>query len=281
MKDSPAVPTSLYDRALATAGFLRSYLPEVPHVAMILGSGLGDLADDVQGGHRIPYHEIPGFPVSRVEGHSGQLVTGTFQGRPVVMMQGRVHYYEGWELDDVTFPIRVFALLGIKTLLVTNSAGGANPEYTPGDLMVIRDHINLTGVNPLRGANEDRFGLRFPDMSDPYARELREVMHRAAAQLGIRLQEGVYAGVAGPSYETPSEVRMIQRLGGDAVGMSTVPEVIVARHSGMRVAGISCITNPAAGLNTEPLTHEEVKETAQRVRGTFGALVRTITELLP
>ena len=264
---------SIYERASATAELLKKQIKEMPRVAMILGSGLGALGDTLEERVVIDYSEIPGFPVSNVEGHAGQLAFGRLRGVPVVVMQGRGHYYEGWTMDDVTFPVRVFSLLGIKDIVVTNSAGGVNPEYKPGDLMIISDHINLIGVNPINGPNAEGFGPRFPDMSDAYTGALREVAHAAAKKLGLSVKEGVYAGVAGPSYETPAEVRMIGILGGDAVGMSTVPEVIVASHCGMRAVGISCITNMAAGLSNQKLNHEEVKETANMVREAFGALI--------
>ncbi|MFU8806490.1 MAG: purine-nucleoside phosphorylase [Bradymonadaceae bacterium] len=267
-------PQTTYDRAEATAQLLKSRLQTQPKIAMILGSGLGALADELTDREAIGYGEIPGFPVSAVEGHAGQLVAGFLEGQPVVVKQGRAHYYEGWTMEEVTFPIRVFCRMGIETIIITNSAGGLNPDYVPGDLMLITDHLNLTGVNPLRGENEARFGTRFPDMTHGYDPELRHLAKKVASDLAIPVKEGVYAGVAGPSYETPAEVRMIGRLGGDAVGMSTVPEVIIANHSGMRVVGISCITNLAAGLSGQKLTHDEVKETADRVRQSFTSLIR-------
>lgn len=272
--------TTLYDKASTTVAWLEERLPDVPEIALILGSGLGGLCDEFEDATSFDYHDVPGFPVSAVEGHAGKLVYGKLAGKSVLAMQGRVHYYEGWTLEEVTFPVRVFGLLGIDKLLVTNSAGGSNPEYVPGDLMVITDHLNLTGVNPLRGDNDERFGPRFPDMSYAYAPEVRETILQAANELGFELQQGVYAGMAGPSYETPAEIRMVQTLGGDAVGMSTVPEVIVANHGGMTVGGISCITNLAAGLGSERLDHAEVKEVAARVREKFTELVRKTVELL-
>lgn len=271
---------SLYDQVKGSVDWLRERIPGVPEVAMILGSGLGALCDEFEDSISLDYSEIPGFSESGVEGHAGKLVYGRLSGKNVIAMQGRVHYYEGWSLDEVTFPVRVFAIWGIKRLLVTNSAGGANPDYTPGELMVITDHLNLTGVHPLRGANDARFGTRFPDMSYAYDPAFREAILSAGQSLGLSLRSGVYAGMSGPSYETPAEIRMIQTLGGDAVGMSTVPEVIVANHGGMQVGGISCITNLAAGLGTERLNHEEVKETADRVRAEFSALVRKTVEIL-
>ena len=275
-------PSPTFTRAKQTADQLLERLSNPPRVAMILGSGLGALADELQDAVRIPYGELPGFPVSAVEGHAGQLVCGRLEGVDVAIMQGRAHFYEGWTMEEVTFPIRVFSLMGIGHLIVTNSAGGVNRDYTEGDLMLIRDHINLTGENPLRGPNLAEFGPRFPDMSDPYDSALRELARDVAQGLQIDLKEGVYAGVVGPSYETPAEVRMIGRAGGDAVGMSTVPEVIVANHCSMKVAGISCITNMAAGLGNEKLSHDEVKETADRVRKTFTGLVRgLVAEMAP
>jgi purine-nucleoside phosphorylase len=271
---------SLYDQVEGCVEWLKKRISGVPDVAMILGSGLGALCDEFEDAVALDYSEIPGFPESAVEGHAGKLVCGRLAGKTVVAMQGRVHYYEGWSMQEVTFPVRAFALWGIERLLVTNSAGGANPDYQPGDLMVIADQINLTGVNPLRGANDERFGPRFPDMSYAYDPQFRETILSAGKSLGIELRQGVYAGFSGPSYETPAEIRMIQTLGGDAVGMSTVPEVIVANHGAMKVGGISCITNLAAGLGSERLNHDEVKETADRVREQFSSLVRKTVELL-
>jgi purine-nucleoside phosphorylase len=265
---------TLFDDVSETTDFLEERIDETPEIAMILGSGLGALADELDEPTALPYSEIPHFPVSAVEGHAGELVFGELEGTPVVVMSGRVHYYEGWDLDEVTFPVRTFGLMGIEQMIVTNSAGGANPDFTPGDLMLITDQINLTGVNPLRGENDERFGPRFPDMSDAYAERLRAKAEQAADELGIDLQHGYYAGLSGPTYETPAEIEMIQTLGGDAVGMSTVPEVIVANHMGMDCLGISCITNLAAGLQ-ESLDHEEVKETAGKARQKFASLVRT------
>ena len=249
-------------------------------VALILGSGLGSLADTFEEPVAIPYAEIPHFPLSTVEGHKGQLVFGQFGGKRAVAMQGRFHFYEGWELEQVTFPVRVFSKLGCGVLVVTNSSGGINVDWSAGDLMLIRDHINLTGVNPLRGENEARFGVRFPDMSDAYDLTYRRQIMRLARELGIELRTGIYAGVQGPSYETPAEVTMLRRLGGDAVGMSTVPEVIVANHCGMRVIGISCITNMAAGVSDHRLTHEEVTETAAATRERFSTLLWEIVTRL-
>jgi len=247
-----------------------------PTIGLILGSGLGVLADEIRDAVVIPYHEIPGFTQSTVAGHKGQLVIGTLEGKQVVAMQGRFHYYEGHGLDAVTFPIRVMKSIGVETIIVTNAAGGINESFEPGDLMLIRDHLNMTFRNPLIGPNDERLGVRFPDMSEAYSKRLRQVAKEAAASQGIELREGIYVGLLGPSYETPAEIRMFRYLGGDAVGMSTVPEVIVARHMNMEVLGISCISNMAAGILEQPLSHEEVIETTEKVKAKFLALVHGI-----
>lgn len=244
-----------------------------PEIGLILGSGLGVIGDEVEESVTIAYKDIPHFPVSTVEGHAGELVIGRLQGRVIVLMRGRFHMYEGYEPEKTALPVRVMKRLGAKTLLVTNAAGGINLNFASGNLMLISDHINLTGRNPLVGPNDNALGPRFPDMSDAYARRLRSIAKDTAAELGIALQEGVYVGLLGPNYETPAEIRMLRALGADAVGMSTVPEVIVARHSGMEVVGISCITNMAAGILDQPLSHEEVMETTERVKGEFVSLV--------
>ncbi len=272
---------SLYRRVSETSAWLEERIEQQPEIALILGSGLGALAGELEDDVTFAYEDIPHFPVSAVEGHAGELVVGDLEGRRVVAMNGRVHYYEGWTLDEVTFPVRVFGMLELDQLLVTNSAGGAHPAFDPGDLMVISDHLNLTGDNPLRGDNDERLGPRFPDMTDAYDSEWREIIHRVGDELGIELEEGVYAGMMGPSYETPAEIQMVQTLGGDAVGMSTVPEVIVANHMGLRVAGISCITNLAAGQGDEALDHAEVEEVANRIRETFIELVRGVVAESP
>ncbi len=251
-----------------------------PEIGLILGSGLGILAGEITDPTVIPYGGIPHFPVSTVEGHKGQFVLGKLGEKSVICMQGRFHYYEGYSLQDVTYPIRVMQELGVSKLLVTNSAGGVNKEFTPGELMIIKDHINLMGSNPLMGKNEDDFGTRFPDMSEAYNKELIKKAIEVASSLGIRLQEGVYAGVTGPSYETPSEVRYLRTIGVDAVGMSTVPEVIVANHGGMKVLGISCITNMASGILNQPLNHEEVVEVANKVKEKFITVVKRIVEII-
>lgn len=244
--------------------YIEPKLSEKPTIGLVLGSGLGVLADEIENPVIIPYHEIPGFTVSTVVGHKGQLVIGKLQGKQVVAMQGRFHYYEGHGLDAVVFPIRVMKMLGVETIIVTNAAGGINENYQPGNLMLIADHINMTFRNPLIGPNDEQLGARFPDMSEAYSKALRGLAKEVAAEQGIELQEGVYVGLLGPSYETPAEIRMLRILGGDAVGMSTVPEVIVAKHMKMNVLGISCISNMAAGILEQPLSHEEVMETTEK-----------------
>ncbi|GIO11754.1 purine nucleoside phosphorylase [Cohnella xylanilytica] len=255
------------------AAYIASKTSLKPEIGLILGSGLGVIGDEAEDAVTIPYADIPHFPVSTVEGHAGELVVGRLQGRVIALMRGRFHMYEGYEPERTALPVRVMKQLGAKTLLVTNAAGGINLDFASGNLMIISDHLNLTGRNPLVGPNDNALGVRFPDMSDAYTRRLREVAKETAAELGIPVQEGVYAGMLGPNYETPAEIRMLRVLGADAVGMSTVPEVIVARHSGMEVVGISCITNMAAGILDQPLSHEEVMETTERVKGQFVSLV--------
>ena len=244
-----------------------------PRVGIILGSGLGAFADTFEDRIVIPYGELPHFPHSSVPGHAGRLVLGGLGGEPMVAMQGRVHFYEGYAPEVVTFPARVLCALGIQTMVVTNAAGAVNLALRPGDLMAIADHVNLSGWNPLIGPNDDRLGPRFPDMSTAYRPELLELLLSTAASAGIDLRRGVYAALAGPSYETPAEIRLLRVLGADAVGMSTVPEVIVAAHMGVSVAGVSCITNLAAGIGHKPLSHEEVAETANRVKDVFQRLL--------
>ena len=247
-------------------------------IGVILGSGLGDYAEALEDAVKLPYSEIPGFPRSTVAGHAGMWCCGTLYGKRVVMMQGRFHYYEGYGMKDVTLPVRVMQKIGVKTLIVTNAAGGVNLGYQPGELMVIGDIFSMTPQNPLIGPNLDAFGPRFPDMSCAFDKELRALAHECANEQGFALREGVYAQMTGPTYETPAEIRMLRTLGADAVGMSTVPEVIVARHGGMRVLGISCITNMAAGILDQPLNHAEVTETANRVKGQFRNLLDRIIE---
>lgn len=262
------------------AAAIRQRIEGAPEIGMILGSGLGMLADQIEQPTVIPYGEIPHFPVSTVEGHAGELVIGRLQGKQVVVMKGRFHLYEGYPVQNVSFPVRVMKLLGVTKLLVTNAAGGVNMGYRPGDLMLITDHINFQFNNPLIGRNENDLGVRFPDMSEAYSKRLRGIALEAADQLGIKLQQGVYIGLLGPSYETPAEIRMMRTLGADAVGMSTVAETIVARHAGIEVLGISCISNMAAGILDQPLSHMEVMETTERVKETFLNLVLSIVPKL-
>jgi len=268
----------LHTRLAYALAWIRGQLETVPEAGVILGSGLSDYADRLQRAAVIPYDGIPGFPVSRVPGHPGRLVVGELaraDGPPVVVaaLQGRVHAYEGWPVDDVAFGARILCGLGVKLLLVTNAAGGVNPAYGPGELVRIADHLNLSGHNPLVGENDDRLGPRFPDLSEAYDRGLAALLDASARELGFRLPAGVYACMLGPSYETPAEIRMLRALGADLVGMSTVPEVIAARHMGVPVAGISVVTNLAAGLSPRKLSHEEVAEVAGRVRDRLAALV--------
>lgn len=263
-----------------SAQYIKGKFSSTPTIGLILGSGLGVLADEIEDAIKIPYEEIPEFPVSTVEGHAGQLVLGTIHGVTVVAMQGRFHYYEGYSMDKVTFPVRVMKAIGVETLIVTNAAGGVNEAFQPGDLMIISDHINNMGTNPLIGPNDSALGVRFPDMSEAYCKELRQLAKNVAGTLNMSVQEGVYVGNTGPCYETPAEVRALRVLGGDAVGMSTVPEVIVARHSGLKVLGVSCISNMAAGILDQPLNHEEVIETTEKVKKQFLSLVKGIVKEL-
>lgn len=268
--------SSLYARAEHAARTIRSRTSEEPRVAIVLGSGLGEFVEEFQDAVAIPYEEIPGFSISTAEGHAGRLVAGRVENVPVLAMQGRVHFYEGYSLEEVTFPIRTFALLGIKTLVLTNAAGGIDVELSQGALMVISDHLNLFGANPLRGPNDERFGPRFPDMTEVYSRELQELAIEEAHLIGLELRRGVYAGLPGPSYETPAEIHMLRGFGADAVGMSTVPEAIVARQMGLAILGISCITNMAAGISDQPIDHRDVIETGRNVRAMFTELLRRL-----
>jgi purine-nucleoside phosphorylase len=271
-----------YTRAFAAAEYVRSKHAAEPRLAIILGSGLGNFADQVEAATTIDYAEIPGWPVSTVEGHSGKLVLGTVGGVSVVVMQGRVHAYEGYSMNEVTFPMRVLGLLGCTALIVTNAAGGINQSFGEGTLVAISDHINLTGTNAALGRNEGRFGLRkgagqrFFDMTAAYSPKLREMAHAEAEKQRIPLPEGVYLAVLGPSYETPAEIRAFRVLGADLVGMSTVHEVIVARHMGIEVLGISLVTNMAAGVLNQPINHAEVMEMGRRVEGQFTSLVKAL-----
>ncbi len=272
-------PMSVYEQLEQTREAIQKRAPNLkPQVGIILGSGLGGFADGFEDKVVIPYSDLPHFPTSSVPGHAGRLVLGRVGGVDVVAMQGRVHFYEGFTPAQVIYPARVLCSLGIRGLVVTNAAGGIHNELAPGDLMAITDHINLAGWNALTGHNDDRLGPRFPDMSAAYAPKLRALLLDIARRQGVTLRQGVYAIVSGPSYETPAEIRMLRTLGADAVGMSTVPEVTAASHMGVPVAGISCITNLAAGIGHQPLSHEEVAETANRVKDVFA---RLLAEFLP
>jgi purine-nucleoside phosphorylase len=270
-----------FDRVEAAAEYLRKRIGAPADVAVVLGSGLGAFGESLSDAVILPYEQIPGWPASRVIGHAGKLVSGLAKGRRVLALSGRVHFYEGHSLEVVTFATRVIGRLGVRALLLTNAAGGINTRFGRGALMVIDDHINLLGTNPLIGPNEDRYGLRFPDMSEVYSRRLRQMADEAARAMNLPIEHGVYIAVTGPSYETPAEIRAFRTLGADAVGMSTVPEAIVARHMGMEVLGISCISNMAAGILPQPLTAEEVIETTGRVRGQFIGLIEGILDRIP
>jgi purine-nucleoside phosphorylase len=271
---------SEYAKAERAAEYLKKKTMIQPKIALVLGSGLGAFADEFRDAVRIPYSRIPHFPQATAIGHAGQLVLGIMEGVPIVAMQGRVHLYEGYSAKEVAYPVRVFAQMGVKAVILTNAAGGIKKEFTQGRLVAISDHINLQGVNPLMGANEEKFGPRFPDMTTAYDKSFRELALREASKLDLTLGEGVYAALAGPSYETPAEIRYLRTIGADLVGMSTVPEVIAAQHSGIRVLGISCVTNAAAGILDQPLDHSEVLATAERVKGHFIGLLRAIIPVI-
>jgi len=266
----------LFSRAERAARFILARTRLRPRVAVVLGSGLGAFAGELAGATRVDYARIPGFPVSTVEGHAGRIVISRTSGVPVAALEGRLHFYEGYSMDEVTFPVRVLARMGIRALVITNAAGGISPDYRQGALVLIRDHLNLQGTNPLIGHNDPRFGLRFPDMTHAYSERLRRIAREEGKRQGLVLPEGVYAAVTGPSFETPSEIRALRTLGADLVGMSTVPEVIVARQVGLEILGISCVTNLAAGILDQPITHEEVLETGARVSTQFTALLRAV-----
>lgn len=276
---APPSPENLYARVHAAADAVKTVIARAgngmrtPKVGLILGSGLGGYAERLTDPVAIDYQTIPYFPVSAIQGHAGRLVIGEREGVTCVAMQGRVHLYEGWRASEVAFPARVLVALGARVLIITNAAGGLDPSWSPGTLMLIRDHLDMLRDHPLRGTNDDRLGPRFPDMTTAYAPELRALVKSVAAERGVPLEEGVYVAMPGPTYETPAEVRMLQLLGAQATGMSTVPEVIVARHMGARVIGLSCITNQAAGITGAQLSHAEVTETAARVRTTFEGLL--------
>ncbi len=277
-----AEPSSslLYDRAEKAARVIRARANLKPSVAVVLGSGLGAFADELTDATSIAYQDIPGFARTTVEGHAGALVIGKASGVALAAMQGRFHSYEGYSLEEVTFPIRVLKLLGVNTLVLTNAAGALNVEFVPGSLMVISDHINLLGANPLTGPNDDRFGPRFPDLTSVYAPELQSVVIDEAGGMDLQMRRGVYAALSGPSYETPAEIHMVRTLGADAVGMSTVPEAIVARHMNMSVVGISCITNLAAGVSSRPIDHSQVMAIGEGVREQFTELLRRVIKRL-
>jgi len=265
-----------YDRLHEATDWIQQRAAVRPRIALVLGSGLGSLADEVSDAVVLPYREIPHFPVSTAPGHAGKLILGRLEGKHVAVMAGRSHMYEGYSAQQVVFPIQVMRRLGADTLIITNAAGGVNLGFQAGALMLISDHINLTGRNPLVGPNDPRLGVRFPDMSEAYSVKLRAEAHLAAASAGVKLVEGVYLGLLGPNYETPAEVRLARSMGADAVGMSTVMEVIAANHAGMHVLGISCITNMAAGILPRKLTEEEVLETAMHVSDEFAMLIKSI-----
>lgn len=276
------MPIPLYDKASEAARYvLGKAQGRTPRAAVVLGSGLGGVADAINDAVEVPYNEIPHFVTSTVQGHDGKLIIGSCDGVDVVLMKGRVHFYEGYSMEEVTLPTRVFSVMGIQTLVLTNAAGGAAPHLKPGSLMAITDHINMMGENPLRGANDERFGPRFPDLTSIYTAAYVEAAHEAAREIGAVLSEGVYMALRGPSYETPAEIRMMRKLGADAVGMSTVPEAIVARHCGMNVLAISCITNVAAGLTASVINHNEVMEVGGRAGKQLAELiVRLIPRLV-
>ncbi len=279
----------IHDKAAEAADFIKSQYAKTIKTAIVLGSGLGAFADELENAVRIPYEKIPHFASSTVAGHAGQLVLGEIGGIPIAVQQGRFHYYEGYSMDQVTFPVRVFGMLGIETVILTNAAGSLSTEMTPGSLMLINDHINCIGENPLRGANDERFGPRFPDMTVVYDHDLQDIVVSKAAAISKErfesgsdselidfLHRGVYCGLSGPTYETPAEIHMYRLIGADALGMSTVPEAIVARHQGMRVVGISCITNFAAGMTDEVINHDHVMETGARVAEVFRELLKRV-----
>ena len=276
MSSSNPNSSTLYERAQEAARLIRTRTDVAVPVAIVLGSGLGAFAEDLTDATEIRYDEIPGFARATVEGHAGRLVIGKAGEVTVAAMQGRFHFYEGYSLEEVTFPIRVLKLLGVRTVVLTNAAGTLKIEFTPGSLMVISDHLNLLGDNPLRGENDERFGPRFPDLTSVYARRLQDIVIDEATAMGLEVRRGIYAALSGPSYETPAEIHMIRTLGADAVGMSTVPEAIVARHMDMQVVGISCITNLAAGVSDKPIDHSQVMAIGERVRGDFTTLLNRV-----
>ena len=270
------LPEDTFTRADSAAQFLLSQTPLRPRIGLILGSGLGAFADALADATRVPYSQIPSFPRSTAIGHAGQMVLGKAGKVAVAAMQGRVHLYEGYSAQEVTFPIRVFGRMGVRAVILTNAAGGINLKFGQGALVLIKDHINLQGTNPLAGPNDDRFGPRFPDMTQAYSKSYRKAAQDEAAKLGMPLEVGIYAALLGPSYETPAEIRYLRTIGADLVGMSTVAEVIAARHMSIQVLAISCVTNMAAGILDQPLSHQEVMETGEKVRGQFEALLQAV-----
>ncbi|EHM09926.1 purine nucleoside phosphorylase I, inosine and guanosine-specific [Thermanaerovibrio velox DSM 12556] len=268
------------DKVLEALGVLKRFVPSAPEVVMILGSGVGDFVNILQDPISIPYEDIPWWPRSTAPGHQGVLRIGSIDGLTIGVLQGRVHYYEGYSMEEVVFPVRVMGEWGASTLVVTNASGGIDTSYSPGQWVLIEDHINFMGANPLIGPNEDCWGVRFPDMTEAYDRGLMDMMERAASQVGIEIGRGVYAAMSGPSFETPAEVRMLQRLGATLVGMSTVPEVIAARHMGVRVLGLSCVANYAAGISKTKLTHEEVLSEVSRATGDLCKLLPAFLEVM-
>ncbi len=262
------------------ADYIRKKMNHAPQTAIVLGSGLGDFAQNIQGPIEIRYEDIPHFKQTSVTGHAGKIILGKINGHSVIVQQGRLHMYEGHDITDVVLPVRTFKLLGVENLILTNASGGINSQYKPGDLICIKDHINMTGKNPLIGKNIDEIGPRFPDMSEVYNKELLHQLETAFKKIGLNFQTGIYCSVLGPSYETPAEVRMFKTLGADMVGMSTVPEAIAAHHCGLRVAGIACITNLASGISLEVLKHEDVKDEANKVKDKFSNLLLETISLL-
>lgn len=267
---------SIFDRAQASAQYIQSQAKKPIDVVVVLGSGLGEFANTLENPIRISYDDIPDFVRSTVEGHQGRLVIGSIEDKTVAVMQGRFHYYEGYSLDEVTLPIRAFGVMGVKSFVVTNAAGGINPNFQAGSLMLIKDHINMMFQSPLRGSHDDRLGARFPDMTEVYSREYQRIAQKCAGELGLRLESGTYLALQGPNYETPAEIRMLRVLGGDAVGMSTVPEAIVAKQMGMKTLGISLISNAAAGVLDQPINHAEVMQAGKDVADDFIALLKKI-----
>lgn len=269
---------NLIEKINEAKAYIQKFVEYTPEIGLILGSGLGVLGEEVEDKIIINYSDIPNFPISTVEGHKSRFIFGTLNGKKVAVMQGRFHFYEGYRMQEVVFPVWVMKSLGISKLIVTNAAGGVNTSFVPGDLMLIKDHINFAGTNPLMGPNIEEFGPRFPDMSNAYHRDLVAIAKTCAKENGIEVQEGSYMMFTGPNYETPAEIRMSRILGGDAVGMSTVPEVMTANHCGIKVLGISCITNMAAGILDQPLNHQEVMDTAEKVKTKFIKLVKEVVK---